>query len=188
MARRSGVMHNVRFAAGITLGVVNSIASADAASIADVLFRGVANAQVLPPTERAAIAALLPLAAGPQGQLVDTTCRQDASPLVTLADINRDGSPEVVVTEGNACVYGMAGRVTHLLARDSRGRWREILKGDGETVGDIQPAARTGAWPDIMPPVPGFCYPVYGYSDAQQRYVLKGRVPDPKMPAACRGL
>ena len=129
--------------------------TSQAATVVDLLFQGVANAQVLTVADRQAIAALLPMAVGPAG-LVDRECKQPSNPVVTVRDMNRDGRAEVIVVEGNGCIYGMMGKVVHALASDGQGRWR------------------------------GFCYPVYGYADAQQKYVLKGRVPDPKMPNACK--
>lgn len=154
-----------------------------AATVADLLFQGVTNAQVLTIADRQAIAALLPIAVGPAG-LVDRECKQPSNPKVTVRDMNRDGRAEVIVVEGNGCVYGMMGKVVHIMASDGQGRWRAIMTADGD-VFDERPA-RPGAWPEILPAVTGFCYPIYGYADAQQKYALKGRVPDPKMPNACK--
>ena len=157
--------------------------TSQAATVVDLLFQGVANVQVLTVAGRQAIAALLPMAVGPAG-LVDRECKQPSNPVVTVRDMNRDGRAEVIVVEGNGCIYGMMGKVVHALASDGQGRWRAIMTADGDAF-DERPA-RPGVWPEIMPAVPGFCYPVYGYADAQQKYVLKGRVPDPKMPNACK--
>ncbi len=156
-----------------------------AQSVPDLLFKGVANAQVLSPADRQAIAALLPIAIGPEG-LVDSECKQASEPVVNLRDLNRDGRTEVIVIEGNSCAYGMKGRVTHILSSDPQGRWRTVISADGDEV-HMQPA-KPGAWPEIMPAVRGFCYPVWGYAETQRKYVLKGRVADPKMPDACKGL
>lgn len=157
-----------------------------AASVPDVLFKNVAGAQALSPDDRRQIAALLPLAVGPAG-LVDTgeACGRASHATVTLRDLNGDGQPEVIVSEGSGCLYGMRGAKTHFLARDARGRWREILTGDGDRY-RIQPAA-AGAWPVILPGVMGFCYPVYAYSETAKKYLLQGRVADPTMPDACQG-
>lgn len=155
-----------------------------AATVADLLFQGAANAQVLTIADRQAISALLPMTVGPAG-LVDRECAQPSNPVVTIRDMNRDGRVEVIVVEGNGCLYGAMGKAVHILASDVQGRWRAIMTADGN-VFDERPA-RPGNWPDILPAVTGFCYPLFGYAEAQQKYVLIGRIPDPKMPNACKG-
>lgn len=156
-----------------------------AATVTELLFTGVANAQVLTVADRQAIAALLPLAIGPNGLLVDSECKQANDPVITLRDMNRDGRTEVIVVEGNGCVYGMMGKAVHILASDGQGHWRAVMTVNGESFHERP--AQPGAWPDILPAVTGLCYPIYGYADAQQKYVLKSRTPDPKMPNACKG-
>jgi hypothetical protein len=156
-----------------------------AQTVPDLLFKGVANVQGLSAADRHAIAALLPIAVGPEG-LVDSECKQASYPSVTLRDLNQDGRTEVIVIEGNSCAYGMMGKLTHILASDSQGRWRTVISADGDEV-HVRPA-KPGAWPEIMPAVRGFCYPIWGYAEAQRKYVLKARVADPKMPDACKGL
>ena len=100
--------------------------TSQAATVVDLLFQGVANAQVLTVADRQAIAALLPMAVGPAG-LVDRECKQPSNPIVTVRDMNRDGRAEVIVVEGNGCIYGMMGKVVHALASDGQGRWRAIM-------------------------------------------------------------
>ena len=87
--------------------------TSQAATVVDLLFQGVANAQVLTVADRQAIAALLPMAVGPAG-LVDRECKQPSNPVVTVRDMNRDGRAEVIVVEGNGCIYGMMGKVLML--------------------------------------------------------------------------
>ena len=159
--------------------------SVQAATVTELLFTGVANAQVLTTADRQAISALLPVAIGPNGLLVDSECKQASDPVITIRDMNRDGRTEVIVVEGNGCVYGMMGKAVHILASDGQGHWRAVMTVNGDSFHERP--AQPGMWPDILPAVVGFCYPIYGYADAQQKYVLKSRTPDPKMPNACKG-
>ena len=161
--------------------------AAQAATIPELLFKNVAGANALSDNDKARIAALLPLALGPNG-LIDNNegCHEASHIAMVLRDLNGDGHPEVIVSEGNGCLYGMRGVVTHFLAADAQGNWREILHGDGDSY-EIKPA-KPGTWPTILPGVMGFCYPVYDYSEAQKKYVLVKRFSDPQSPNACKNM
>ena len=161
--------------------------SAQAATVPELLFKNVPGANVLSDGDKRNIAALLPLAVGPKG-LIDNsaTCREDSYVAVAVRDLNGDGHPEVIVSEGNGCLYGMRGGVTHFLAGDTQGNWRDLLVGDGNTF-EIKPS-KPGTWPTILPGVMGFCYPEFDYSETQKKYVLVRRVSDPQSPNACKNM
>lgn len=167
----------------VAMAVIITATPAYAASATELLFKGVVQPQTLTAADREAIVALLPIAV--QGnELIDTTCKQPSDPNVVLRNLNGEGRMEVIVIEGNSCVYGMVGRTTHLITSDGTGQWRTIFTSGGEGF-QIRQAA-PGKWPNLMPQVPGFCYPTYGYSEKEKQYVLIGRTPDPKMPKACQ--
>ena len=42
----------------------------------------------------------------------------------TVRDLNGDGRPEAVVTEGGTFCYGLAGTGFHLLSKQANGSWR----------------------------------------------------------------
>jgi hypothetical protein len=159
--------------------------AARAATVSDLLFKNVTGASALSEHDKERIAAILPLDLGPNG-LIDNNagCRQESPITVVIRDLNGDGHPEVIISEGNGCLYGMRGSVTHFLAGDAQGNWQEVLRGDGSSY-EIK-ASPPGSWPLILPGVMGFCYPIYGYAEAQKKYVLLKRVSDPQMPNACK--
>lgn len=159
--------------------------TAQGATVPELLFKTVAGANVLSDADKTRIAALLPLAVGPNG-LTDNLngCRGDSQTTITVRDLNGDGRAEVIVADQNGCLYGMSGGATYFLASDAQGNWREIMRGDG-TAYEIRPSS-PGTWPAILPGVMGFCYPIYGYSEAQKKYLLTSRVADTQMPNACK--
>ena len=161
--------------------------AAQAVTVPELLFKNVPGANVLSDSDRQRIAALLPLAVGRHG-LIDNNegCQEDSHTVAAIRDLNGDGRPEVIVGEGNGCLYGMRGSVTHFLAGDAHGNWREILTGDGDAF-QIKPG-KPGAWPTILPGVMGFCYPEFDYSETQKKYVLVRRISDPQSPNACKNM
>lgn len=75
-----------------------------------------------------------------------------------VEDINGDGRPEVIVTEGGAICFGMSGLSFQLLSRQANGQW-EVMTGG---IGIPEFLATRGAdnFPDIQVGGPGFCFPV----------------------------
>ena len=49
----------------------------------------------------------------------------------TVRDLNGDGRPEAVVTEGGTFCYGHAGMGYQLLSKQADGRWRVMTGGSG---------------------------------------------------------
>ena len=75
-----------------------------------------------------------------------------------LGDLNRDGRPEVLVTEGGAGCYGMAGEGYTLLTKSPNGRWTKL----SESIGiPTFLKTRANGWPEIEVGGPGFCFPSY---------------------------
>lgn len=160
------------------------------ARVFDLLFRNTPEAGRLSEADKSAIANQLPLAAGPNG-LIDTSCKQQSHVRVVLLDLNSDKQPEVIVTEGNTCVYGMSGGVSHFFTKTGNGKWTEILTSDGDALGPpsykvlLPSNAKPGQWAEVMPGVKGFCYPVYSYAFALRKYILARKIADKKRPNAC---
>jgi hypothetical protein len=76
----------------------------------------------------------------------------------TVRDLNGDGRPEVVVTEGSTYCYGNTGVAFQLLSRQANGSWR-VMTGD-TGIPEFLKTRGAGGWPDISVGGPGFCFPV----------------------------
>lgn len=89
-------------------------------------------------------------------------CADDPNPsgasIETVRDLNGDGRPEAVVTEGGTFCYGHAGTGFQLLSKQADGRWRVMTGGSG--VPEFLKTKGAGGWPDISVGGPGFCFPV----------------------------
>jgi len=89
-------------------------------------------------------------------------CADDPNPsgatIETVRDLNGDGRPEAVVTEGGTFCYGHAETGFQLLSKQADGRWRLMTGGSG--IPEFMKTRGAGGWPDISVGGPGFCFPV----------------------------
>lgn len=89
-------------------------------------------------------------------------CADEPNPsgasIETVRDLNGDGRPEAVVTEGGTFCYGHAGMGYQLLSKQTDGRWRVMTGGSG--IPQFLKTRGAGNWPDISVGGPGFCFPV----------------------------
>jgi len=85
-----------------------------------------------------------------------------------VTDLNGDGLPEAVITEGGTYCYGHTGQGYWLVSAQSNGAWKLVTNG----VGIPEFLALRGAanWPDISVGGPGFCFPVERWNGSS--YVL----------------
>ena len=108
----------------------------------------------------------------------DDQCDDGASPsysagaIKPLGDLNRDGRPEVLVTEGGTVCYGNTGEGYTLLTRSAAGRWSVISRNTGIPT---FLKTRANGWPDLEVGRPGFCFPVLrwtgkAYANHRQQY------------------
>jgi hypothetical protein len=94
----------------------------------------------------------------------------------TYRDLNGDGRPEAMVTEGGAICYGDTGTHFWLLSKQASGGWKRIY--DETAMPDFLAAKGAGGWPDIVLGGPGFCFPVYrwnGKSYGLNRFEYEGK-------------
>ena len=130
----------------------------------------------VPPAEQAAIYAAAGFARQ-GGQWKSGNCdgaeSQSYSPgaIDIYRDINGDGRPEAVVTEGGAICYGMTGSHFWLLSKQADGSWRRIH--DETAMPGFLKTRGANGWPDIEMGGPGFCFPVWRF-DGQRYALLKG--------------
>ena len=74
----------------------------------------------------------------------------------TYRDLNGDGRPEAVVTEGGAICYGHTETHFWLLSKQANGGWKQIT--DETAMPDFLKTKGVNGWPDIQMGGPGFCF------------------------------
>ena len=89
-------------------------------------------------------------------------CADEPNPsgavIETVRDLNGDGRPEAVVTEGGTYCYGHNEAGFQLLSKQTNGSWRVITSNSG--IPEFLKTRGIGGWPDISVGGPGFCFPV----------------------------
>jgi len=88
--------------------------------------------------------------------------------LDTVRDINGDGLPDVVITEGGTQCHGMTGAGYSLVAKQPDGSWRVLSAGTG--ILDFLKGPTVKGWPDIQIGGPGFCFPVHRFNGREYVY------------------
>lgn len=94
----------------------------------------------------------------------------------TVRDLNGDGRPEALVTEGGTFCYGRAEAGYALLSQQADGSWRRLSGGSGMPA-FLKTKGKDG-WPDISIGGPGFCFPVErwnGREYALNRFEYEGK-------------
>lgn len=94
----------------------------------------------------------------------------------TYRDLNGDGRPDAVVTEGGAVCYGMTGTHFWLVSKQANGSWKRIH--DETAMPDFLKTKGVGGWPDLQMGGPGFCFPVWrwnGKAYALNRFEYEGK-------------
>lgn len=117
-----------------------------------------ATAQELPPADQAAALK----AAGFNGEPSDCEEQDSASytapALDVVQDLNGDGRPDALISEGSTACYGMAGQGYFLVSQQADGAWKLLASGPG--IVTFLPSKGANGWPDIEVGGPGFCFPV----------------------------
>jgi hypothetical protein len=86
-----------------------------------------------------------------------------------IRDLNGDGRPELVVTEGGTYCYGDTGSGYSLVSKQVDGKWKLITAGTG--ILNILTTTGIEGWPDLEIGGPGFCFPVVRWNGRE--YVLQ---------------
>lgn len=89
----------------------------------------------------------------------------------TVADLNGDGRPEAVLTEGSGICYGNTGQAFWLMSKQADGAWKLMVTETG--MASFLKTKGAGGWPDLSVGGPGFCFPVLRWNG--QKYVLNRR-------------
>lgn len=75
-----------------------------------------------------------------------------------VKDLNGDGLPEAVITEGSTFCFGMTGTGFELVSKQANGSWKLMASRTG--IATFLATKGVGGWPDIEIGGPGFCFPV----------------------------
>lgn len=86
-------------------------------------------------------------------------------------DLNGDGRPEAIVTEGGTYCYGNTGTGFWLVSQQGDGSWKLITNDTG--IPEFLRTKGVGGWPDLRIGGPGFCFPVQRWNG--RAYVLNRR-------------
>ena len=92
-----------------------------------------------------------------------------SSGAATSGDLNGDGRPEAIVTEGGTYCYGNTGTGFWLVSQQADGSWKLITNSQGSA--EFLKTRGVGGWPDLLIGGPGFCFPV-------QRWNGKAYIPN----------
>jgi hypothetical protein len=75
-----------------------------------------------------------------------------------VTDLNGDGLPDAVISEGGTYCYGNTGQGYWLVSKLPSGNWKLMTNGTG--ILEFLKTKGTGGWPDVSVGGPGFCFPV----------------------------
>ena len=93
-----------------------------------------------------------------------------------MADLNGDGLPEAVITEGGTFCYGNTGQGFWVVSKTANGGWRLITNGIG--IPEFLKTKGADGWPDMSVGGPGFCFPVERWNGREykvQRWEYEGK-------------
>ncbi len=96
--------------------------------------------------------------------------------LEPAGDLNGDGLPEALVTEGGTFCYGNTGTAFSLVSKQPGGGWKLMVAETG--IASFLATKGVGRRPDIEVGGPGFCFPVLRWNG--KRYALNRREYDGK--------
>lgn len=93
-----------------------------------------------------------------------------------VRDLNGDGRPEVLLTEGGTFCYGNTGQGYWLLSKLADGRWTLLTSRQG--MAEFLTSKGQGGYPDILVGGPGLCFPVERWNGREyrlQRWEYEGK-------------
>lgn len=100
----------------------------------------------------------------------------DPATITDRKDLNGDGRPDAIVTEGGVFCYGNTGQAFWIVTQQPDGAWKLMTHAIG--IPDFLKTKGVGGWPDVLIGGPGICFPVarwngkayklIGYSDGDR--------------------
>jgi hypothetical protein len=94
----------------------------------------------------------------------------------TYGDLNGDGRPQAVVTEGGTYCYGNTGTGFWLLTKQPNGRWTVLY--DSQGIAEFLKTRGVNNMPDMSIGGPGFCFLVVrwnGKAYVKNRFEYEGK-------------
>lgn len=85
----------------------------------------------------------------------------------TVRDLNGDGRPEALITEGSTFCHGNTGAGFDLVSKQANGSWKLIASSSG--IASFLTTKGVGGWPDIEIGGPGFCFPIERWNGREYR-------------------
>jgi hypothetical protein len=116
-------------------------------------------ATAVPPVEQAAIfKAAGATRRGAKWMMCAEEPRAEGATIELYRDLNGDGRPEAIVSEGGTFCYGAAEAGYAVLSKQANGSWRKLTSGAG--IPEPLKTKGAGGYPDLSIGGPGFCFPV----------------------------
>lgn len=84
-----------------------------------------------------------------------------------VRDLNGDGQPEAVISEGSSFCFGNTGTGYAIVSKQAAGGWKLITGGPG--IPNLLTTKGAGGWPDIEIGGPGFCFPIERWNGKEYR-------------------
>ena len=85
--------------------------------------------------------------------------------IAEVRDLNGDGNPEAIITEGSAFCYGGDEVGFSLVSKQVDGTWKVMVHGQG--IATVLSTRGQGNWPDIEVGGQGFCFPVQRWNGSE---------------------
>lgn len=97
--------------------------------------------------------------------------------IAEITDVNGDGRPEAVITEGSTYCYGNTGTGFWLVSLQANGSWK-LIEANHQGIPDFLETKGKDGWSDIEVEGPGFCYAVFRWDGAhyvRNRFEYEGK-------------
>lgn len=105
---------------------------------------------------------------------LEETGRYTPATMELVKDLNGDGRPDALITEGSVHCYGPEGVGFYLVSQQRDGQWKLMVSESGSA--EFLTSKGRDGWPDIQVGGPGLCFPVLRYDG--KRYGVDHRVGD----------
>jgi hypothetical protein len=106
----------------------------------------------------------------------DSTAGYTPGRIENVIDLNGDGLPDAVISEGGTYCYGNTGQGYWLVSKLASGSWKLMANGTG--ILEFLKTKGADGWPDVSVGGPGFCFPVERWNGREyklQRWEYEGK-------------